>query len=103
MERIEAVKILIYRNAQISLKNKFGLNCLHIAAKQGNIEMLDIILLKVIDDNLLNDVDNCLMSALHYAVKGGFFFITCSLLEKKVDVKIINQVFFYYYSVDMLN
>jgi ankyrin repeat protein len=49
MERIE---VLIDRNAQISLKNMFALNCLHIAAKQGNIEMLDIILSKVINDSL---------------------------------------------------
>ena len=80
----ELVKVFADKGANIFLKTKNGMNCLHIAACNGHLNLCKLLVNKHNFDVFLPDSKG--LTALHYSAKYGTYKLVKFLAERMTDI-----------------
>ena len=72
------------KTPDIHVKTNTGLNCLHIAALSGHLDLCKTLIDNHKFDVDISDIDGC--RALHHAVKSGKYDLVAYLADKGTDV-----------------
>ena len=86
---IDIVNYLLSNKADVSVKNDQGWNVYHRAANDGNLKILQELIMH--NKDYINDVDKKNLTPLHHAVYKGHIEIVSYLLSNKADVSVKND------------
>ena len=82
------LRTLLKRQADATIRNKYGTTALHFAARRGNLESCQLLLDTAGVD--VNMKDNALQTPLHLAMLGGSREVTKLLIEKGAMVDVVD-------------
>jgi ankyrin repeat protein len=96
--RINAIRQLLERGANINLKNNAGFTALHFASGKGNVEVVGMLIEHASRHNdqdnrveFVNFVDNDGSTSLHCASKGGHLNVVQYLLKNGARIDAIDN------------
>ena len=84
--RYELIKFLADMGADINLKNNLGLNCLHIAALYGHLNLCKELINKHNTDVKIGDLGGS--TALHYSAKNGSYELINFFADMGTDINL---------------
>ena len=84
--RYELIKFLADMGADINLKNNLGLNCLHIAALYGHLNLSKELINKHNTDVKIGDLGGS--TALHYSAKNGSYELINLFADMGTDINL---------------
>ena len=91
-KKVNQVKTLIKNGISVNATDKQGWSLLHLAVRQGNLEMVRLLLDNKVDVNAKNKLITLWnVAALHEAASRGHLDIARLLLDKGADVNITDE------------
>lgn len=86
LEILSELYALEGKNLNIHVFNDIGENCLHIACKEGNLKIVEILLELNFDYELKDKNKHSKKTALHISCENGYFDISKMLIEKGANI-----------------
>ena len=86
----DLVQFFVNKRPDLYLKNKFGHNCLHIAAFYGHLNLCKKLIERSMCDKDMTDNDGC--TALHHAAGSGMYGIVKFFVDKGAEIHLKNKL-----------